>query len=108
MNGKKECLETRMLVLTGNKSMVESLSVFRRAKYNWMNKKASPNKKKMIGASEIFESDEEIAEKYDTHFFRGSPSISEELAVDVIRDTDRLTATINSILSNPRNWIVSE
>src|SRR5215467_10363552 len=107
MNGKKECLETRMLVLTGNKSMVESLSIFRRAKYNWMSKKASYNKKKVVGASEIFESDEEIAEKYNMHFFRGS-SISEELAVDVIRDTERLTATINSILSNPKNWIVSE
>jgi ATP-dependent DNA helicase DinG len=101
-------LETRMLILTGNKSMVESLSIFRRAKYNWMSKKASSNKKKVAGASEIFESDEEITEKYNTHFFRGSASISEELAVEVIRDTERLTATINSILSNPRNWIVSE
>jgi ATP-dependent DNA helicase DinG len=101
-------LETKMLVLTGNKSMVESLSIFRRVKYNWMSKKASSNKKKVVGASEIFESDEEIAEKYDTHFFRGSASISEELAIEVIRDTERLTATINSILSNPRNWIVSE
>ncbi|MFZ0513458.1 MAG: hypothetical protein WAM14_17765, partial [Candidatus Nitrosopolaris sp.] len=62
-------LETRMLVLTGNKSMVESLSIFRRGKYNWMSKKASPNKKKVVGASEIFESDEEITEKYNAHFF---------------------------------------
>ncbi|MGB6595279.1 MAG: hypothetical protein WBE68_27575, partial [Candidatus Nitrosopolaris sp.] len=101
-------IETRMLVLTGNKSMVESLSIFRRGKYNWMSKKASPNKKKVVGASEMFESDEEIGEKYNAHFFRGSPSISEELAVEVIRDTERLTGTINSILSNPKNWIVSE
>jgi hypothetical protein len=100
-------LETRMLTLTGNKSIVESLSIFRRVKYNWMNK-ASSNKKKVVGASEIFESDEEISEKYNAHFFRGCPFISEELAVEVIRDTERLTATINSILSNPRNWIVSE
>ena len=101
-------LETKMLVLTGNISMVESLSIFRRAKYNWVSKKASPNKKKIVGASEIFESDEEITEKYNAHFFRGSPSISEELAVEIIRDTERLTGTINSILSNPKNWIVSE
>jgi ATP-dependent DNA helicase DinG len=101
-------LETKMLILTRNNSMVESLSIFRRAKYNWINKKASPNKKKIVGASEIFESDEEITEKYDTHFFRGSASISEELAVEVIRDTERLTGTINSILSSPKNWIVSE
>jgi Rad3-related DNA helicase len=97
-----------MLVLTGNNSIVESLFIFRRAKYNWKSKKAAPNKKKVVGASEIFESDEEIAEKYNTHFFRGSHSISEELAVEVIRDTERLTGTINSILSNPKNWIVSE
>jgi ATP-dependent DNA helicase DinG len=55
----------------------------------------------------MLESDEEIAEKYNAHFFRGSP-ISEELAVEVIRDTERLIGTINSILSNPKNWIVSE
>jgi hypothetical protein len=101
-------LETMMLVLTGNKSMAESLSIFRRAKYNWMGKRASSNKKKVVGASEIFESDEEVAERYNTHFFRGSPSIGEELAVEATRDTERLTATINSILSNPKNWIVSE
>jgi ATP-dependent DNA helicase DinG len=101
-------LERRMLVLTGNNSMVKSLSIFRRAKYNWTNKKPASNKKKIVGASEIFESDEEIAEKYNAHFFRGSPSISEELAVEVLRDTERLTGTINSILSSPKNWIVSE
>jgi ATP-dependent DNA helicase DinG len=101
-------LETRMLVLTRNNSMVESLSTFRKTKYNWINKKAPPNKKKVVRASEIFESDEEITEKYNAHFFRGSTSISEELAVEVIRDTERLTGTINSILSNPKNWIVSE
>ena len=39
-------IETRMLVLTGNKSMVESLSIFRRGKYNWMSKKASPIRKR--------------------------------------------------------------
>src|SRR5262249_13600486 len=99
-------LETRMLTLTGNKSIVESLSIFRRVKYNWMNK-ASSNKKKVVGASEIFESDEEIS-KYNAHSFRGSPFISEELAVEVIRDTERLTGTINSILSNPKKWIVSD
>ena len=38
-------LETRMLTLTGNISIVESLSIFRRVKYNWMNKASSNNKK---------------------------------------------------------------
>ena len=31
-----------------------------------------------------------------------------KLAVDAIRDTERLTRTINNILANPKNWIVSE
>ena len=35
-------------------------------------------------------------------------SYGDELAVDAIKDTERLTRTINSILSNPKNWIVSE
>ena len=100
-------LETRMLDLTGNKSMVESLSISRRVKYNWISKKTS-NKKRVVGASEIFESDEQIAEKYDEHFFRGSSSLGEELAVEVMRDTERLTRVIDNILSNPKNWIVSE
>jgi Rad3-related DNA helicase len=105
-------LESKMLDLTGNSSMVESLSLFRRTKFNWISKKKasslSKKKKKVVAASEIFESDEEIAEKYDTQFFKGSPTISEELKVEVLRDTEKITETINSILSNPRNWIVSE
>jgi ATP-dependent DNA helicase DinG len=102
-------LETKVLALTGNKSMVESLSISRRARYNWISKKKnSSNKKKVVGASEIFESDEEIAEKYDGSFIKGSWSLGEELAVEVIRDTERLTLAIDSILSNPKNWIVSE
>jgi Rad3-related DNA helicase len=35
-------------------------------------------------------------------------NLSSELSVDIIKDTERLTRTINSILSNPKNWIVSE
>jgi ATP-dependent DNA helicase DinG len=101
-------LETKMLALTGNKSMVESLSISRKLKYDWTTKKDSSNKKRVVGASEIFESDEEIAEKYDEHFIRGSWSLGEELAVEVIRDTERLTRVINNILSNPKKWIVSE
>jgi ATP-dependent DNA helicase DinG len=100
-------LETRMLDLTGNKSIVESLLISRRVKCDWISKKTS-NKKRVVGASEIFESDHQIAEKYDKHFFRGSSSLGEELAVEVMRDTVRLTRMIDNILSNPKNWIVSE
>jgi hypothetical protein len=39
-------------------------------------------KKKVVAASDIFESDQEITEKYDTNFSRFRRSaISEELAV---------------------------
>jgi Rad3-related DNA helicase len=108
-------LETRMLNLTGNSSMVESLWISRRVKYNWISRKhissksKSQNKKRVVGASEIFESDEEITEKYSEHLSRGSSSsLREELAIEAIRDTERLTRTIENILSNPKNWIVSE
>ncbi|MGB6591828.1 MAG: helicase C-terminal domain-containing protein, partial [Candidatus Nitrosopolaris sp.] len=35
-------------------------------------------------------------------------NVSEELAVEAITDTQKLTQAINNILSNPKNWIVSE
>jgi len=108
-------LETRMLNLTGNSSIVESLSISRRVKYNWISRKKisskskSQNKKRVVGASEIFESDEEITEKYSEHLSGGSSSsLREELAIEAVRDTERLTRTIENILSNPKNWIVSE
>ncbi len=105
-------LETNMLGLIGNSQMVESLSISRRVKYNWINnmtsKLKSKNKKRVVGASEIFESDEQIAEKYDENISKRSSSIGEELAVEAIRDTEKLTRAINNILSNTKNWIVSE
>ena len=54
--------------------------------------------------------DEEIALKLPGRYIQKwlIQTLSEELATDAIRDTERLTITINSILSNPRNWIVSE
>jgi ATP-dependent DNA helicase DinG len=105
-------LETKMLGLTGNSQMVESLSLSRRVKYNWTNNMTSrlksKNKKRLVGGSEIFESDEQIAEKYDENTSNKSSSIGDELAVEAIRDTERLTRAINNILSNTKNWIVSE
>jgi ATP-dependent DNA helicase DinG len=35
-------------------------------------------------------------------------NVSEELAVEAINDTQKLTRAINDICSNPKNWIVSE
>jgi ATP-dependent DNA helicase DinG len=100
-------LESKMLDLIGYSSLIESLSLSRKTKFNWINKKTSPHNRKVEAASEIFESDEEIAKKRDIDFFRGS-HIIEELAVEAFRDMVKLTETINSILSNPKNWIVSD
>lgn len=58
----------------------------------------------------MYESDEEIAQKYKEGISKisSAKNISEEHAVEAVRDIERLTSTINSILSDPRNWIVSE
>ena len=120
-------LETNMLTLTGNSSLAESLSIERKTKYNWCggskDSKSSledrRNKNKsLVSASDLFDSDEEIAEKYHYYDERSGfsgksssssfPNLGDELAIDAIRDTERLTKTINNILSNPKNWIVSE
>jgi ATP-dependent DNA helicase DinG len=114
-------VETKMLTLTGNNSLAESLSIERKVKYNYWKGKVSSKednkknnnkrKKKIVSASDLFDSDEEIAQKYadDESISRKSASnIGDELAVDALRDTERLTRTINNILANQKNWIVSE
>jgi ATP-dependent DNA helicase DinG len=105
-------LETEMLNLTANSALIESFSIERKVKYNYNGKTTSKgrSKKKTISASEIFDSDEEIAKKYDAaSASQGSvSSLGDELAVDAIRDIERLTRAINNILANPKNWIVSE
>jgi ATP-dependent DNA helicase DinG len=105
-------LETKMLKLIGNSSVVELLALQRKIRYNWKNsssKSGSKKKRRMTSASDLYESDEAIAQQYQEGNSKiSSANISEELAADAIRDTERLTTTINSILSNPRNWIVSD
>jgi ATP-dependent DNA helicase DinG len=112
-------VETKMLTLTGNNSLAESLSIERKVKYNYWkgkvsskeDKKHKNKRKKIVSASDLFDSDEEIAQKYadDESISRKSAAnIGDELAVDALRDTERLTRTINNILANQKNWIVSE
>ena len=97
-------LETKMLTLTGNTSLIESFSIERNVKYNYKGKVGG---KKISAATDLFDSDEEIAQKYDSS--KGSTvKLGDELAVDAIRDTERLSRTINNILSNQKNWIVSD
>ena len=105
-------LETKMLTLTGNSDLIESFSIERKVKYSYNGKKISSlkdTKKVIISASDIFDSDEEIAQKYDTSTASiSAANLGDELAVDATRDTERLTRTINNILANPKNWIVSD
>ena len=86
-----------MLFLTGNDDLVELLALSRRERYNWTSKKASSNNNR------VFESDK----KHDVDIFRGS-SLGEELTVEAIRDTEKLTEVIDNVLSNPKDWMVSE
>jgi ATP-dependent DNA helicase DinG len=112
-------LETKMLALTGNSSFAESLALERKVKYNYWkdeilsreDKKDNGNSRnKIVSASDLFDSDEEIAEKYADESIseKSEANLGDELAIDAVRDTERLTRTINNILSNQRNWIVSD
>jgi ATP-dependent DNA helicase DinG len=116
-------LETKMLVATDNSSLAKLLAIERNVKYNYCNngrkeisaaaavKKDSNNKNRIVSASELFDSDYEIEKKYaidDDILKKSTRTFGEEIAVDAIKDTERLTRTINSILLNPKNWIISE
>jgi ATP-dependent DNA helicase DinG len=111
-------IETNMLKLLGEESLTETLALERKIKYrfdtsNAKQKKNTSNRtsKRIISAPDLFDSDEEISKKYVDFSNRlrdAAPRIIEEIAVEAIRDLDRLTRTINNILADPSNWIVSE
>jgi Rad3-related DNA helicase len=122
-------VETKMLGLTGNSSLAESLAIERKIKFNYYGKGTkvlskqedkrnnhnnhNDNRKKIVSGSDLFDSDDEIAQKYadaDENISRKSTvaNLRDELAIDAIRDTERLTRTINNILANQKNWIISE
>jgi ATP-dependent DNA helicase DinG len=113
-------LETKMLTLIGNTSAIQDVSEERKILYNWQkndddSKKLitsdnikNNNSKKVIPASVLFDSDEEITKKYADISKNDTSNISDELFVEAARDAEKLTRTINNILSNPKNWIVSD
>ena len=113
-------LETKMLTLIGNTSAIQDMSEERKILYNWQkndddSKKLitsdnikNNNSKKVIPASVLFDSDEEITKKYADISKTDTSNISDELFVEAARDAEKLTRTINNILSNPKNWIVSD
>jgi Rad3-related DNA helicase len=111
-------LETKMLTLIGNTSIIEELSEERKILYKWQKKEDEESKlrtldnnnsKKVIPASVLFDSDDEITEKNaDTSKKNKSNMISDELFVEAARDAEKLTRAINNILFNPKNWIISD
>jgi ATP-dependent DNA helicase DinG len=101
-------LEKTILTLIGYDSLVKSLVMERKIKYGYDSKtKATAKNKRIVSASELFEDDEsldiDIKSENRKHF-----QIDKELLIDIVQDVDKLTRTINNILSNPKNWIVSE
>lgn len=101
-------LEKTILTLIGYDSLVKSLVLERKIKYGYDSKsKAKAKNKRIVSASELFEDDEsleiDIKSENKKHF-----QIDKELLIDIVQDIDKLTRTINNILSNPKNWIVSE
>jgi Rad3-related DNA helicase len=101
-------LEKTILTLIGYDSLVKSLVMERKIKYGYDSKtKATAKNKRIVSASELFEDDEsleiDIKSENTKHF-----QIDKELLIDIVQDIDKLTRTINNILSNPKNWIVSE
>ncbi|HKO64275.1 MAG TPA: helicase C-terminal domain-containing protein [Candidatus Nitrosocosmicus sp.] len=109
-------LETKMLSAIGNNSLASVLDIERNIKFDYytlrkISSKDLEPKKRIVSATELFESDEEIAKKYasvEITSKNDSKTLDDELAVDALKDTERLTRTINSILANPKNWIISD
>lgn len=111
-------LEIKVLFSIGNESLVSALDMERSNKFEYYNSRKTSSsienpgyKKRIVSANELFDSDEEIAKKYTNVEISSKNNIKtlgDEIAVDAIKDTERLTRTINSILANPKNWIVSD
>jgi len=109
-------LETKMLSSIGNAALAAVFDIERSTKFEYYNSRKTSstslrNKKRIVSANELFESDVEIARKYSSDEITSkdeAKNLGNELAVDAVKDAERLGRTINSILANPKNWIVSE
>jgi Rad3-related DNA helicase len=111
MNGWLEFLidlERTILVLIGYDSLVPSLVKERREKYGYDSaKKSKSRNKRIVSASDLFEDDASLELNIRTENGKNL-DVDKELLIDIVQDIDKLTRTINNILSNPNNWIVSE
>jgi Rad3-related DNA helicase len=100
-------LEETILKLIGYDSLVYSLVKERKVKYGYDSKRnAKASNKRIVSASELFEDDSSL--EIDIKSESGKNLIHKELLIDIVQDIEKLTRTINNILSSPKNWIVSE
>lgn len=92
--------------MIGNESLIKYLSDERRSRYNYQ-RSITNKQKRVISASHLFESDNEIEAGFKVKecIVR---RIGEEILVEIFQDLERLTRTINYILAQPKNWIVAD
>lgn len=101
-------LERTILVSIGYESLVQSLAKERKVKYGYdSTNKSKPRNKRIVSASELFEDDTSLELNIKNENGKNL-DVDKELLIDIVQDIDKLTRTINNILSNPNNWIVSE
>ncbi|HJU79495.1 MAG TPA: ATP-dependent DNA helicase [Nitrososphaeraceae archaeon] len=101
-------LERTILVSIGYESLVHSLVKERKVKYGYdSTTKSKTRNKRIVSASELFEDDASLELNIKSENGKNL-DVDKELLIDIVQDIDKLTRTINNILSNPNNWIVSE
>jgi ATP-dependent DNA helicase DinG len=101
-------LEKTMLMLIGYNSLAYSLVKERKIKYGYDSKRNTrARSKRIVSASEIFENDATLEIDIKSENGRNL-QIDKELLIDIVQDIEKLTRTINNILSSPKDWIVSE
>jgi Rad3-related DNA helicase len=101
-------LERTILVSIGYESLVHSLVKERKVKYGYdSTTKSKTRNKRIVSASELFEDDSSLELNIKSENGKNF-DVDKELLIDIVQDIDKLTRTINNILSNPNNWIVSE
>ena len=118
-------LEAKMLTLTEKHALIREYAKERKLRYGWQSQELVKDKKNSSKSKlhenlisdpvQYYDSEEEIAQKYEHQHQQGftdraktKNNISDELLADAFWDTEKLTFTIDTILSNPRNWIVSD
>jgi Rad3-related DNA helicase len=101
-------LEKTMLMLIGYDSLAYSLVKERKIQYGYNSKRNTrARSKRIVSASEIFEDDATLEIDIKSENGRNL-QINKELLIDIVQDIEKLTRTINNILSSPKDWIVSE